>query len=133
MSLAWRHQLNLEYCTTACARPVHGLKHRSIPPCGLNPDYSGRMSIRIVLPQVQVDTGATCTPAWKCDSLDRTGDTGVTCKLIIKTFPSAWMSVIASTNCHLSSWLAHEPPIDGLDPSIIHPHHLHLTLSEESV
>src|SRR5258708_7629707 len=28
-----------------------------------------------------------------------------------------------------SSWLAHEPPIDGLDPSIvIHPRRLHLTL-----
>jgi activating signal cointegrator complex subunit 1 len=28
-----------------------------------------------------------------------------------------------------SSWLAHEPPIDGLDPSIVvHPRRLHLTL-----
>lgn len=28
-----------------------------------------------------------------------------------------------------SSWLAHDPPIDGLDPSIVvHPRRLHLTL-----
>src|SRR5258708_34681721 len=41
----------------------------------LDPSASpdGALRSRVVLPQVQVDTGATGTPAWKCDSLDRTG------------------------------------------------------------
>jgi activating signal cointegrator complex subunit 1 len=33
-----------------------------------------------------------------------------------------------------SSWLAHEPPIEGLDPSIVvHPRRLHLTLGVMSL